>query len=113
MLDIDKIIEAMNCCAGEGECRDCPYNSNPDTDDYTGCREMHRDAAALLEGYAALVPKIAHLEDGGIIRDPTFGPVHCWKCSECGADYKTAPGEMPNVKYCYQCGDRIVTEADA
>ena len=48
-VEAEKVMEGLRCCAGQGECRRCPYNADPDSDDYSGCYKMHRDAYELMK----------------------------------------------------------------
>ena len=110
MIQIERLMRALECCAGEGECARCPYNSNPETDDFTGCRQMHRDALTLMDGYrAAMEPRIAHLVKLGTSFEPDFGKVTIWTCSACDAPYKSADEDV-NARFCYNCGARLVNE---
>lgn len=47
IIDPQKVLEGLKCCSGDGKCRQCPYNANPD--DYSGCYQMHQDAYLLVQ----------------------------------------------------------------
>ena len=63
MEDIEKIRDGLRCCAGYGLCLECPYNAAPGTDDYSGCFQLHKDAAELFE----FIKKIC--DDHGLTAD--------------------------------------------
>ena len=48
MVDKEKVIRAMECCAVGAECDHCPYSSMNQSG-HEGCYQMHADALALLK----------------------------------------------------------------
>ena len=52
MLDREKVIRAMECCAVGAECDHCPYTLM-NKSGHEGCYQMHADALALLKSLSA------------------------------------------------------------
>jgi hypothetical protein len=49
VIDPQKVLDGLKCCSGDGKCLECPYNADPDSDDYSGCYQMHQDAYLLVQ----------------------------------------------------------------
>ena len=64
MNDLEKIGEGLRCCAQYGLCLECPYNTDPRSDDYSGCFQMHKEAAELFERFQTICDDSGLTPDG-------------------------------------------------
>lgn len=69
LMDADKVIKAMECCAVGAECDHCPY-SPMNKSGHEGCYQMHTDALALLKAHE---PRVLTLEE--VIQHYSLPPV--------------------------------------
>lgn len=102
MVDREKVIKALECCAYKQNCIECPYYKGNST-----CMDdKDKDALELLRRQEA--KPMTEYDDG-------------WDCPRCGLKLvgKTASGypcdefDLPNdeiVKYCPVCGQAVKWE---
>ena len=100
MVDKEKVIRAMECCAVGAECDHCPYSSMNQSG-HEGCYQMHADALALLKAQEPVEPKL---------------DVDEWRCGNCGHKLEHQELLGDNVlfheqyNYCPNCGRAVKWE---
>lgn len=88
----EKVVEGLECCAIDGGCGACPYDSLKDCPGSHPTPEtLMKDALALLKRQAAVKP-VWHSCDERI---------GFFACGACGANMGTSP------KYCWYCGRKV------
>lgn len=99
MVDLEKVIKAMECCTQKNRCRECPYGRT-DTDPEGCVRDyMLPDALELLKAKEPKPP---------IVKENAYG----WKffyCPSCGREFNAnrKHGRVNEENFCDKCGQAV------